>query len=82
MSGMTRAFRETHKSIGKAHIEATQRGHVVWVKTDRRAKAQLTAADEDYAAAAACAVSIDRGRWVGIRKGVSLHIRGRALTVG
>ena len=72
---------QTHKIIGKAHIEGTQRGFVVWVKTNKRDKAQLTDANENFAAAQATAKSIDRGRWVGRRKGASLHVRGRALTV-
>ena len=69
-----------HKIIGPAHIEGTQRGFVVWVKTDRRDKAQLTDANENFADAQATANSINRGRWVGRRKGASLHVRGRVLT--
>ena len=72
---------QIHKIIGKAHIEGTQRGFVVWVKTNKRNKAQLTDANEDFAAAQATANSIDRGGWVGRRKGATLHIRGRTLTV-
>ena len=71
---------QKHTIIGKAHIEATQRGYVVWVKTDKRAKAQLTDATDDYSAAVATANSIDRGRWVARRKNGSLHVRGRTLT--
>lgn len=71
---------QTHKIIGKAHIEGTQRGFVVWVQTNKRNKAQLTDANEDFAAAQATANSIDLGRWVGRRKGATLHIRGRVLT--
>ena len=72
---------QKHTIIGKAHIEGTQRGFVVWVKTNARNKAQLTAANEDFAAAQAAANSIDRGRWVGRRKGAILHVRGRTLSV-
>jgi len=72
---------QSHKIIGKAHIEGTQRGFVVWVETNKRNKAQLTDANEDFAAAQATANSIDRGRWVGRRKGASLHVRGRTLSV-
>ena len=71
---------QTHKIIGKAHIEGTQRGFVVWVQTNKRNKAQLTDANEDFAAAQATAKSIDLGRWVGRRKGATLHVRGRTLT--
>lgn len=72
-----------HTIIGKAHIEATQRGFVIWVKTDKRDKAQLTDANEDYEAVKAAATSIDRGRWVSRRqsKDAVLHVRGRVLTV-
>ena len=70
----------SHKIIGKAHIEGTQRGFVVWVKTNKRNKAQLTDANEDFAAAQATAKSIDLGRWVGRRKGFTLHVNGRVLT--
>ena len=44
-----------HKIIGKAHIEGTQRGFVVWVKTNKRDKAQLTDAYEDFEAVTATA---------------------------
>jgi len=71
---------QTHKIIGQAHIEGTQRGYVVWVRTNKRNKAQLTDASGDYAAARATANSIDRGHWVGRRKGASIHVRGRVLT--
>ena len=71
-----------HKIIGKARIEGTQRGYVVWVKTDKRAKAQLTDATENYAAACAAANSIDRGRWVARRasKNAVFHVRGKTIT--
>ena len=72
---------QIHRIIGKAHVEGTQRGFVVWVETNKRKKAQLTDATEDFAAAQATANSIDLGRWVGRRKGATIHIRGRALTV-
>ena len=72
-----------HKIIGKAHIEGTQRGFVVWVKTNKRDKAQLTDATKDFEAVKAAANSIDRGRWVGRRhsKGAAFHVRGNVLTV-
>lgn len=72
-----------HKILGKAHIEGTQRGFVVWVKTNKRSKAQLTDANEDYDAVKATANSIDRGRWVGRRhsKNVVFHVRGKVLTI-
>ena len=72
-----------HIIIGEAHIEATQRGFIVWVKTNKRNKAQLTDANEDYEAVKAAAASIDKGRWVSIRhsKGATFHVRGRVLTV-
>lgn len=73
---------QTHKIIGKAYIEGTQRGYVVWVRTDKRVKAQLTDATEDYAVACAIVTSIDRGRWVGSRKGAILRVYKRTLTVG
>jgi len=71
-----------HKIIGKAHIEGTQRGFVVWVKTNKRDKAQLTDANEDFEAVTATANSIDRGRWVGRRpsKNTTFHVRGNVLT--
>lgn len=72
---------QSHTIIGKAHIEATQRGFVVWVKTDKRKKAQLTDANEDFSSAQATANSIDRGHWVGMRKGGTFHVRNRTLTV-
>lgn len=72
---------QKHKIIGPARIEGTQRGYVVWVRTDKRAKAQLTDATEDYSAARATAESIRRGAWTASRKGGSLHVRGRTLTV-
>tara|TARA_R110000823_G_scaffold10059_10_gene34864 strand:+ start:816 stop:1052 length:237 start_codon:yes stop_codon:yes gene_type:complete len=72
---------ETHTIIGPAHIEGTQRGFVVWVKTDKRAKAQLTDANEDFAAASATAASIDKGRWVAQRKGGIFNVHGRKMTV-
>jgi len=71
-----------HTIIGRAHVEATQRGFVVWVKTDRRAKAQLTDADPDFLNAQAAANSIDRGRWCARRpsKNAQFHVRGKTLT--
>ena len=71
----------TYALIGPARIEATQRGYIVWIKTDKRRKAQLTDATEDYDHARAVAVSIDRGQWVGRRKGGAIVVRGRRMTV-
>jgi Tfp pilus assembly protein PilP len=70
-----------HKIIGKARIEGTQAGFIVWVQTDKRAKAQLTDASDDYAVAQATADSIDRGRWIGRRKGRTLRVNDKQLTV-
>ena len=64
-----------------AHIEGTQRGFVVWVKTNRRSEAQLTDATEDYRDAQATATSINRGRWTGRRKGAQFNIRDKTLSV-
>ena len=74
-------MRQIHTIIGQARIEGTQRGFVVWVKTNKRTKAQLTNATEDYDTANATANSINLGRWVSSRKGVILQVNGSALTV-
>ena len=73
---------ETYTIIGQAHVEGTQRGFVVWVKTDKHRKAQLTDANEDYEAVSAAAKSIDLGRWVSARKSVDciFNVSGRELT--
>ena len=70
-----------HKIIGAAHVEATQRGFVVWVKTNKRAKAQLTDASNDYTATAAIADAIDGGNWTGERKGAFFLVQGKSLYV-
>ena len=69
-----------HPIIGKAHIEGTQRGYVVWVKTNKQDKAQLTAATRCYKSAVTAAVSIDNGKWAGHRKGWLIQVNGRSLT--
>tara|TARA_R100000458_G_C8191019_1_gene184722 strand:- start:318 stop:551 length:234 start_codon:yes stop_codon:yes gene_type:complete len=71
----------THKIIGKAHIEGTQRGFVVWVKTNKRTKAQLTDANENFAFAQITANDINNGHWIGTRKGGTFHVTGNTLTV-
>ena len=74
---------QTHTIIGQAHVEATQRGFVVWVETDKRRKAQLTDANPSFEDTVASANSIDRGRWVSIRKSkdATFNVSGRTLTV-
>lgn len=71
-----------HKIIGKAHIEATQRGFVIWVKTNKKNKAQLIDANENYDSVKSAANSIDQGRWVGRRpsKNAVFHVQGKTLT--
>jgi len=75
-------MKQQHRIIGRARIEGTQRGYIVWIRTDKRRKAQLTDATEDYRAVVSTAESIDRGRWVSSRKGSTLRVYGRTLTVG
>lgn len=72
----------THFIKGRAHIEGTQRGYIIWVHTDKQAKAQLTDANENYDDVCAAATSIDRGRWVSRRvsKGVVFRVYGKKLT--
>lgn len=71
---------EVYWITGKARIEGTQRGYVVWVATDKRAKAQISDATTDYSAAYSCAMSIDRGHYTGRRKNAVIHVRGKKLT--
>jgi len=70
-----------HQIIGKAHIEGTQKGYVVWVKTNKRSKAQLTDANPSYANAQNDAHKINNGAWIGLRKGYELSVNGKTLTV-
>lgn len=72
----------THYIKGRAHIEATQRGYIIWVRTNKRSKAQLTDANENYDDVCAAVTSINRGRWVSRRvsKNVVFRVYGRKLT--
>ena len=74
---------KTHTIIGEAHIEGTQRGFVVWVKTDKHRKAQLTDANEYFEFVRAAVDSINLGRWVSTRKSKDciFNVNGRELTV-
>lgn len=76
--------------IRRVFVEGTQRGFVVGIVDSTGKRGDLksfpcgtssASIDEAYRAASLTATSIEKhGRWVGSRKGWSLHVRGKTLT--